>query len=86
MSVEKLHCFPHDDPSFRACAEALLSSASDDPHELQEGLRGSYPNAVVRRQHPLATLSDGPRIWYVYRDGHYVTPSDEQMVAPVDAA
>jgi hypothetical protein len=86
MSVEKLHCFPHDDPSFRACAEALLSSAPDDPGELQEQLRGSYPNAVVRRQHSLATLSDGPRIWYVYRDGHYVTPSDEEMVAPVDAA
>jgi hypothetical protein len=86
MSVEKLHCFPHDDRSFRACAEELLGSASDDPGELQEQLRGSYPKAVVRRQHPLAVLSDAQAVWYVYRDGHYVTPSDEEMVAPVDAA
>ncbi len=86
MSVEKLQCFPYDDPSFRVCAEGLLSSASDDPRELHERVRGSYPNAVVRRQHSPPTLSDGPRTWYVYRDGHYVTPSDEEMVAPFDAA
>jgi hypothetical protein len=86
MSVEKLQCFPHDDRSFQACAEALLSTGSDDPRELEERLRGSYPNAVVRRQHSLATLSEGSRIWYVYRDGHYVTPADEAMAAPVDAA
>ena len=87
MSVEKLHCFPHDDRSFRASAEALLTgTATDDPRELQAGLRRSYPNAVVRRQHRLAALSEDARIWYVYRDGHYVTPSDEEMAAPVDAA
>jgi hypothetical protein len=87
MSMEKLHCFPHDDPSFRACAEALLTtSPSDDPRELQQQLRRSYPKAVVRKQHRLATLMDGPAVWYVYRDGHYVTPADEEMAAPVDAA
>lgn len=87
MSMETLHCFPHDDPSFRAYAEALLrSSASDDPRELQEELRRSYPKAVVRKQHRLASLSDSPQIWYVYRDGHYVTPSDEEIAAPFDAA
>jgi hypothetical protein len=87
MSVDKLHCFPRDDPSFRAYAEALLTaSASDDPRELQQHLRRSYPRAVVTMQHRLATLTDGPAIWYVYRDGHYVTPADEEMAAPVDAA
>jgi hypothetical protein len=87
MSVELLHCLPRDDRAFRACAEALLtSSGSDDPRELQEGLRRSYPKSVVKKQHPLAVLSDAQPIWYVYRDGHYVTPSDEEMVAPVDAA
>jgi hypothetical protein len=87
MSVETLHCFPRADLSFRASAEALLtSSGSDDPRELQEQLRRTYPNAVVRKQHSLAMLADGPRIWYVYRDGHYVTPSDEALIAPVDAA
>jgi hypothetical protein len=87
MSVHMLHCFPQDDSAFRACAEALLtSSGSDDPAELQEGLRRSYPKSVVRQQHPLAVLSDAQAVWYVYRDGRYVTPSDEEMVAPVDAA
>jgi hypothetical protein len=87
MSVEMLQCFPRDDPAFRACAEALLtSSGSADPRELQEGLRRSYPKSVVRKQHPLAVLSDAQPVWYVYRDGHYVTPSDEELVAPVDAA
>jgi hypothetical protein len=38
------------------------------------------------KQHLLAVLSDAKPIWYVYRDGHYVTPSDEEMAAPVDAA
>jgi len=87
MTVDLLQCFPHDDPAFRASAETLLrSSVLDDPRELQQRLRRSYPNAVVRRQHPLAVLSDGPRVWYVYRDGHYVTPSDEEMLASTDAA
>jgi hypothetical protein len=88
MSTEMLHCFPQDDPSFRAAAEALVtSSASDDPRELERELRRTYPKAVVRRQHPLGSLSDAARIWYVYRDGHYMTPSDaEEIAAPVDAA
>jgi hypothetical protein len=87
MSIETLRCFPHDDLSFRACAEALLtSSGSADPRELQQELRRSYPKAVVRMQHPLAVLSAGARVWYVYRDGHYVTPREEPLAAPVDAA
>jgi hypothetical protein len=87
MSIDMLHCFPGDDGSFRACAEALLkSSALDDPRELQKQLRWLYPSAVVRRQHSLAAMGDSERIWYVYRDGQYMTPSDEEMVVPVDAA
>lgn len=87
MSMDTVHCFPNDDPSFRASAEALLtSSGTDDPRDLQEQLRRSYPNAVVRRQHRLAALTESPRIWYVYRDGHYVTPLDDEMAVPVDAA
>ena len=86
MSIEMLHCFPHDDRAFRACAEALLSGGLRDPRDLQEQLRRSYPKAVVRRQHPLGALGDSERLWYVYRDGHYVTPADERLIAPVDAA
>jgi hypothetical protein len=87
MRIEMLHCFPGDDSSFRACAEALLmNSASEDPRELQQQLRRLYPRAVVRKQHTLAVVADSERIWYVYRDGHYLTPSDEQLVVPVDAA
>jgi hypothetical protein len=87
MSIDMLHCFPGDDASFRACAEALLkSSALDEPRELQKQLRRVYPRAVVRKQHSLAAMSDRERVWYVYRDGQYMTPKDEDMAVPVDAA
>ena len=87
MSTDMLHCFPHDDALFRACAEALwVNSTTKDPRDLQEGLRRSYPAAVVRRQHPLGVLGDGERIWYVYRDGRYVTPAAQRIAVPVDAA
>jgi hypothetical protein len=87
MSIDMLHCFPGDDGSFRARAEALLkSSALDDPGELQKQLRRVYPRAVVRKQHSLAAMGDGRRIWYVYRDGQYMTPTDEDATVPVDAA
>jgi hypothetical protein len=87
MSIDMLHCFPGDDGSFRACAEALLkSSRLDDPAELQAQLRRVYPRAVVRKQDSLAALGDRDRIWYVYRDGQYMTPADEDARVPVDAA
>jgi hypothetical protein len=75
MGTPRLHCFPNDDAAFRGLAEALFKRAGrDDPAWLQRALRVSYPNAVVRRQQPLATLNSGDRVWYVYRDGHYIAP------------
>lgn len=65
---------PRDDSPFVALAEKLVADVHS-PDELQERLRREYPQAVVR-----ARELDGEAftIWYVYRDGHWVTGSLEQ--------
>ncbi|MFL5679707.1 MAG: hypothetical protein ACJ77B_03820 [Chloroflexota bacterium] len=68
-----LHCYPQDDDRLRQTAEQLLhGSALDDPRELERQLRTSWPNVVVRSQHPLAMMAGEQAIWYVFRDGSFV--------------
>ena len=89
MATETLHCFPNDDATFRDIAESLFDLfGKDDPRVLQRSLRAMYPLAVVRRQQSLASIDGRERIWYVYRDGHYVLPGERavQQVMPSDAA
>ncbi len=66
---------PRDDSPFVALAERLLADGVRSPGELQARLREEYPEAVVR-----ARELDGEAftIWYVYRDGHWVTGSPER--------
>lgn len=66
---------PRDDTPFVALAESLVADGVHSPDELQERLRREYPEAVVR-----ARELDGEAftIWYVYRDGHWVTGSRER--------
>jgi hypothetical protein len=63
---------PRDDTPFVALAERLVADGVRSPNELQARLRREYPDAVVR-----ARELDGEAftIWYVYRDGHWVTGS-----------
>jgi hypothetical protein len=66
---------PRDDMPFVALAERVVADGVRSPSELQDRLRQEYPEAVVR-----ARELDGEAftIWYVYRDGHWVTGSPEQ--------
>jgi hypothetical protein len=65
---------PRDDTPFVALAERLVADGVRSPGELQSLLRREYPDAVVR-----ARELDGEAftIWYVYRDGHWVSGSPE---------
>jgi len=60
---------PPDDDDFRSYAEALIEGGLSEPLMLQECLRRRYPLAIVR---PRALAGERARIWYVYRDGHWV--------------
>jgi hypothetical protein len=66
---------PRDDMPFVALAEGLVADGVRTPKELQDRLRREYPEAVVR-----ARELDGEAftIWYVYRDGHWVSGAPEQ--------
>ena len=66
---------PRDDTPFVALAERLVADGVRSPGELQERLRREYPETVVR-----ARELDGEAftIWYVYREGHWVSGSGEQ--------
>lgn len=61
---------PVTDPSFvRACNEAMRDHL-ERPDALQTKLREEYPSAVVR---PRSLSGEITSIWYVYRDGHWVS-------------
>ena len=66
---------PRDDTPFVALAEKLVADGVRSPDDLQRELRREYPDAVVR-----ARELDGEAftIWYVYRDGHWVSGSRGQ--------
>jgi hypothetical protein len=66
---------PRDDTPFVALAERLVADGVRSTDELQHQLRREYPEAVVR-----ARELDGEAftIWYVYRDGHWVSGSPQQ--------
>ena len=58
---------PRNDVDFAMLVDRLAASA-EGPEELEQALRATYPNAVVR-----VRGLDGDRIaiWYVYRDGSW---------------
>lgn len=63
---------PADDVAFRDSAHAALQEAQSVA-ELQEILRRDYPRTVVRARDLAGELAV---VWYVYRDGHWVTGHD----------
>jgi hypothetical protein len=60
---------PAHDIAFRDHAEAALHEGQSVA-ELQQILRREYPRAVVRARD---LAGERPVVWYVYRDGHWVT-------------
>jgi hypothetical protein len=74
-----LHCFPHDDAQLRRAAEELVRDRTvSEPRDLEQQLRAAYPRVVVRGQHPLAAMPGEGLVWYVFRDGAYVTDAPTQ--------
>jgi hypothetical protein len=64
-----LLAFPRHDDTFHDVLHALARDIDGaGPEELQTRLRERYPNAVVRAQNALGSLSTSIA-WYVYRDG-----------------
>ena len=61
---------PRDDAAFASFVRAVHGEGIDTPQELQRRLRERYPDAVVRLRDLHAETFT---IWYVYRDGHWVS-------------
>lgn len=60
---------PRHDDAFEAAARGLAQNGLETPEALQEALRRTYPQALVR---PRELSGEQVVIWYVYRDGHWV--------------
>lgn len=61
---------PADDADFVAEVERAMVDGIDAAAALQLRLRKSYPGAVVR---PRGLAGEPFVVWYVYRDGHWVS-------------
>ena len=61
---------PRDDPAFASFVRAIEADGVDSRDDFELRLRQRYPEAVVR----LRDLhGETFTIWYVYRDGHWVS-------------
>lgn len=61
---------PVDDRQFEAAVTAAMANPVSSPIALQEALRRTYPDALVR---PRELAGERGVVWYVYRDGHWVS-------------
>jgi len=60
---------PANDGVFGAFAEILVDHGVVSIAELERRLRSIYPRAVV---HARDLSGESGRLWYVYRDGHWI--------------
>jgi hypothetical protein len=63
---------PATDLDFVRACNVGLAEAGPSPARLQSTLRLRYPDAVVR---PRELSGETIILWYVYRDGHWVSSS-----------
>ena len=61
---------PRQDAGFVEACSLAMQAAPPVPRALQEALRSDYPQATVE---PRALSGEPLRVWYVYRDGHWVS-------------
>ena len=61
---------PHGDRGFRATIDAFLVAGGRRPEELEAALRIRFPDALVR---PRDLAGERFDVWYVYRDGHWIS-------------
>jgi hypothetical protein len=66
----------HDHP-FVALAERLVGEGAATPDELQARLRTEFPRTIVRERQ---LAGETMRMWYAYRDGHWVDSRDDQAL------
>ena len=62
---------PPSDAAFVSACQGALVDADSDPARLQAALRLRYPDVVVR---PRELSGETITVWYVYRDGRWVSP------------
>ena len=72
-----LHVNPGNDPVFRSFAERLVERGAGSVPNFQAHLRVGYPSAVV---HVRLLDAERRRVWYVYRDGRWVTSRGPEPV------
>ena len=60
---------PADDEAFRQRVDELMANGPPGSSELEKRLRADFPRAIVR---PRDLASEQLRVWYIYRDGHWV--------------
>jgi hypothetical protein len=64
---------PPGDRGFRAMIGAFLAAGGRRPAELESVLRIRFRNALVR---PRDLAGERLDVWYVYRDGHWITEGE----------
>ena len=65
---------PRHDHRFVTRAQYLIAAGTGLPERLQELLRKEFPRAVVR---PRALSGEPQPVWYVYREGHWVSGAED---------
>jgi hypothetical protein len=66
---------PTHDEQFVALVDRFLAEGPGTPEQLQAKLREEYPRTIVRERELTA---EPVRVWYAYRDGHWVDSRDDQ--------
>jgi hypothetical protein len=61
---------PVGDQTFLQACDAAMTTHPGRPEDLQAALRRRYPAVVVR---PRSLSGEHLDVWYVYRDGHWVS-------------
>lgn len=70
---------PRHDRAFVNAATTLLGHDAPSPEALQNGLRQTYPDAVVRARE---LSGEAVVVWYVFREGHWINgdpPSTQSL-------
>jgi len=65
---------PRNDAAFTSFVQEIQAEGVEGPDEMELRLRQRYPEAVVRLRD---IHGETFTIWYVYRDGHWVSGARE---------
>jgi PAS domain-containing protein len=83
----QIRAFPSRDRDFLAFVEAAweVLPAPQTPDALQRAIRVRYPATIVTVQEELARHSEGPIVWYAFRNAALGTPEVDDAGASTDA-